>query len=55
MVEHLKENGETRGVKEDDFVSFKVPSFVKDPDAGHLIQDGYTPWGESEIPGYTKE
>ena len=53
LIEHLKENGETAGIKNDNFIAFDVPSFINDPDQGHLIQDGYTPWGEFKIPGYT--
>ncbi len=54
LIKHLEMNGETGGLKDDDFVSFKIPEFNRNPDAGHIIQDGYTPWGKVEIPGYTE-
>lgn len=52
LIEHLKDNGETDGIKNDDWLSFKIPSFIKDPDAGLLIQDTYTPWADRTISGY---
>jgi arylsulfatase len=55
LIEHLKENGETGGIKNGEWVSFKVPHFVKDPDAGLLIQDMYTPWSNGDIPGYKEK
>ena len=53
LIEHLKECGETRGIDGEDWISHRLPSFAKDPDQGLLIQDGYTPWVDTRIPGYT--
>jgi arylsulfatase len=53
LVGHLRENGETGGIEGGDWKPVKMPSFTKDPDRGLLIQDMYTPWGDTEIPGYT--
>ena len=55
LIKHLELNGETLGIEDHDFIPFSVPPFVKDPDAGHLIQDGYTPWAEPNIPGYSED
>jgi arylsulfatase A-like enzyme len=53
LLDHLRQCGATRGLRDDDFIPFAVPPFVSDPDAGHLIQDYYTPWTDAAIPGYT--
>ena len=54
LIDFLKENGETAGIKDDDFIRYNMPDFIEDPDAGQIIQDGYTPWGNSEIKGYSE-
>lgn len=53
LIQHLKDNGETGGILNDDWRTFKIPPFLKDPDNGLLIQDNYTPYGEVDIPGYS--
>ena len=52
LIEHLKANGETGGIQNDAFVSFRVPPMKRSPDAGHLIQDYYTPWAPVRLSGY---
>ncbi|WP_143160475.1 sulfatase family protein [Clostridium grantii] len=53
LINHLKECGETFGIEGSDWKAHKLPPFTKDPDRGLLIQDGYTPWVDTYIPGYT--
>ena len=54
LIDFLKEKGETAGIKDDDFIRYNMPGFIEDPDAGQIIQDGYTPWGSTEIKGYSE-
>ncbi|MGH4052703.1 MAG: sulfatase family protein [Clostridium sp.] len=53
LINHLKECGETGGIEGSDWKVHKLPSFTKDPDKGLIIQDGYTPWVNTYIPGYS--
>lgn len=53
LFEHLKKGGETRGIDGDHWRKFPKPELPSDPDAGLLIQDGYTPWTDISIPGYS--
>ena len=54
LISHLKANGETGGILDNEWRNFRVPSFIKDPDAALLIQDLYTPWSDANIKGYTE-
>ena len=59
LLDELIENGETAGIERRR--NGEVPRWREfphivvnpDPDFGLLVQDGYTPWAEVEIPGYT--
>jgi choline-sulfatase len=53
LINHLKECGEIEGIEKDDWKPYKFPAFTKDPDQGLLIQDIYTPWTDTYIPGYS--
>jgi arylsulfatase A-like enzyme len=53
LVQWLQEGGETAGLDGDDWKIFPKQEIDDDPDTGLLIQDGYTPWIDMEIPGYT--
>ncbi|MGB9595022.1 MAG: sulfatase family protein, partial [Candidatus Poribacteria bacterium] len=53
LFEHLKEGGETNGIDDDSWRKFPKPNFPSDPDTGLLIQDGYTPWTNTFITGYS--
>ena len=53
LLNMLKNDGETAGIEDDDWISFPVRSVDSDPDTGLLIQDSYTPWADMSIPGYT--
>ena len=53
LFEHLKSGGETRGIDGDHWRHFPKAEFPSDPDTGLLIQDGYTPWTDTFIPGYS--
>jgi hypothetical protein len=53
LFEHLKQGDETRGIDGDRWLQFPKPEFPTDPDTGLLIQDGYTPWTDTFIPGYS--
>jgi len=53
LFEHLKTGNETRGIEGERWKQFPMPEFPDDPDTGLLIQDGYTPWTDTFIPGYS--
>ncbi len=53
LIDHLIACGETGGIENGDFRPFAVPLLKKNPDAGHLVQDYYTPWAPASIPGYS--
>lgn len=59
LLDELIENGETAGIerrRDGETPRWReFPNLVvnPDPDFGLLVQDGYTPWAEVEIPGYT--
>jgi arylsulfatase len=53
LIGRLKTAGETTGIVDGDWKKFPLRQISDDPDQGLLIQDGYTPWAEVEIPGYT--
>jgi hypothetical protein len=53
LISHLIACDETGGIENGDFRPFAVPPLKKNPDAGHLIQDYYTPWAQASIPGYS--
>jgi arylsulfatase len=53
LIKHLEAGGATAGLDGDDWRGFPRQEVSSDPDTGLLIQDGYTPWAEMEIPGYT--
>lgn len=53
LFEHLRQGGEIKGIDGDNWRKFPKPDFPNDPDAGLLIQDGYTPWTDTFIPGYS--
>lgn len=55
LVAYVKQNPSDRAVENDDFRAFRLPPFVRNPDAGHLIQDSYTPWSSALIPGYSDQ
>lgn len=55
LVDYVKQGQPSCAIENDEFRSFRLPPFVRDPDAGHLIQDGYTPWSLAAIPGYTDD
>ena len=50
LIRHLKASGETAGIVENEWKQFPKVSINPDPDAGLLIQDGYTPWANMELP-----
>lgn len=54
LFEFLRRGGEDKGIDGDRWRSFPKPDFPDAPDAGLLIQDGYTPWTTPRIPGYTE-
>jgi arylsulfatase len=53
LFEHLKQGGEVKGIEGNKWRKFPKPEFPSDPDTGLLIQDGYTPWTNTFIPGYS--
>jgi hypothetical protein len=53
LVDYVKQDQPSCAIENNEFRPFRLPPFVRDPDAGHLIQDGYTPWSSASIPGYT--
>jgi arylsulfatase A-like enzyme len=52
LLDHLAACGETGGIQDGAFIPFNVPPLKRNPDAGHLIQDHYTPWAPQHLPGY---
>lgn len=50
LITHLREMGETEGIKDNDFKHFEQIRTNPDPFAGLLIQDAYTPWVNMELP-----
>ena len=53
LIKHLKEGGETAGIDGENWKIFPKITINKDPDTGLLIQDGYTPWADMQLPeGY---
>ncbi len=54
LINHLKEGGEITGIIGEDWKGFPVVDINDDPDTGLLIQDGYTPWADMELPGEYK-
>jgi len=54
LFEHLRQGNETKGIDGDRWRKFPKPEFPGDPDTGLLIQDGYTPWTDTFIPGYSE-
>ena len=54
LLSWLRDGGETAGLDGDRWRRFPQPKVDSDPDSGLLIQDGYTPWAQMEIPGYTR-
>ncbi len=50
LIRHLKTGGETAGIVENEWKQFPKVSINPDPDAGLLIQDGYTPWANMDLP-----
>ncbi|MGQ9610977.1 MAG: sulfatase family protein [bacterium] len=54
LFEYLKKTGETKGIDGDKWKQFPKPEIPSDPDTGLLIQDGYTPWTDTFIPGFSE-
>ncbi|WP_321299855.1 sulfatase-like hydrolase/transferase [uncultured Sphaerochaeta sp.] len=53
LIEHLKAGGEGAGITGDSWRVFPQIRLNPDPDTGLLIQDGYTPWAQMDLPtGY---
>jgi arylsulfatase len=58
LLNELIANGETAGIEQDEagaqheWLRFPTIDVHPDPDFGLLIQDGYTPWADVELPGY---
>lgn len=52
---HLREGGETAGIDGSKWRVFPKVDMVADPDAGLLVQDDYTPWTDTHLPGYSPE
>jgi arylsulfatase len=55
LFEHLKAGGEIAGISEDSWRVFPCIRINNDPDTGLLIQDGYTPWAQMDIPEEYRE
>jgi arylsulfatase A-like enzyme len=55
LMDHLKACGETGGIEGDEWKTHKLPPFARDPDQGLLLQDKYTPWVDTYIPGYSDD
>jgi arylsulfatase A-like enzyme len=53
LFEHLSKGGEVKGIDGNRWRKFCKPDFPSDPDAGLLIQDGYTPWTDTFLQGYS--
>jgi len=54
LFEHLGSGGETAGFDGEQWRTFPTLEVASDPDAGLLIQDNYTPWTDTFIPGYSE-
>ena len=54
LIATLKAAGETAGLNGNDWRRFPRITIDSEPDTGLLIQDGYTPWAEMDIAGYTE-
>ena len=53
LIQFLRQGGETAGLDGEGWRLFPKCEAPADPDAWLLIQDGYTPWTDTRIPGYT--
>ncbi len=55
LMAYLRETGTVDGLNGDAWKELPKLHVPTDPDAGLLIQDGYTPWVDTNIPGYSDE